>query len=265
MGCNHTGMQGSRAIEKMRSLKRLNVNFDTTQRTVFDLKLFATIMNQIDRLQKTQLLELIKYLIVISKAIRTSRLQKNINLREKSSTDIDVLGLLGKTHDPEFTKCITAACLDIIFSSHGLTLDGVKGYKTAADARTQKHGDLTLVKDKSPIMAIEVKDKIQNIDWSNIERAKRIINDNCTLASFIFVLESRQAATSLIINEIVTSGQLTTDDGKLISIISLHNLYYLARAVASEAEIANKTENYLSDAPVMKPETKDKWITTVCK
>lgn len=261
----NSGMQGSRAIEKMRSLKRLNVDFDTTQRTLFDLKLFATIINQIDRLEKTQLLELIKYLIVIAKAIRTSRLQKNITLREKSSTDIDVLGLLGKTHDPEFTKCVTAACLDIIFSSHGLTLDGVKDYKTAADARSQKPGDLTLVKDKSPIMAIEVKDKTQNIDWNNIERAKRIINANCTLASFIFVLENRQSATSPIVNEIVASNQLTTDDGKLISVVSLHNLYYLARAVASEAEIANKTGNYLSDAPAVKPETKDKWIATVCE
>ncbi len=41
-------MQGSRAIEKMRNYKRLNTDFDTAQRTVFDLKLFALILNQIN-------------------------------------------------------------------------------------------------------------------------------------------------------------------------------------------------------------------------
>ncbi len=261
----NSGMQGSRAIEKMRSLKRLNVDFDSAQRTYFDLKLFASILNQINNLEKAQLMELIKYFIVVAKGIRQKRLEDNALLKENSSTDLDVLSILKGVPDPEFTKCVAAACLDLIYSPHGLILEGVKDHKTAADARAQKPGDLTLTKDNLPIMAVEVKDKSQCIDWNNIERAKRIINLNNTLTSFIFILENRQLATTPIINEIVSSQQLTTEDGKVISVVSLHEIYYLARAIASEAEIVNKTGCYLSEAPAVKPETKAIWIAEVCK
>lgn len=260
----NSGMQGSRAIEKMRSLKRLNVDFDASQRTVFDLKLFATILNQINNLEKSQLLELIKYFIVVAKDIRSKRLQTNAVLRENTATAIDVLSMIKGIPDPELTKCVVAACLDLIYSVHGLTLEGVKDHKTAADARAQKPGDLILTRDNLPIMAIEVKDKTQNIDWNNIERAKRIINSHVTLSGFMFVLENRQASTSPIVNEIVSSQQMATEDGKLISVLSLHSLYYLARAIASETDIINKTGYFLSEAPAVKPETKAKWIAEVC-
>ena len=56
-------MQGSRAIEKMRNLKRLNTNFDNAQRTI----------------------------ILIAKNIRKKRLDANAALRQGTADTISLL------------------------------------------------------------------------------------------------------------------------------------------------------------------------------
>lgn len=220
----NSGMQGSRAIEKMRSLKRLNRDFDTAQRTLFDLKLFASILNQINELNHEQLLELIKFFICTAKGIREKRYAVNATLRTESKATFDLLDYLDSVADPEFTKCVTAACLNLLYKPHGLAVTGVDDFKTAADARAKKPGDVTLEKDGTPVIAVEVKDKTQRIDWNNIERAKRIINQHQMLHTFLFVLENRDSATNSTINEMAKSAQLKTVDGKKISIMSLHDL-----------------------------------------
>lgn len=256
----NSGMQGSRAIEKMRTLKRLNRDFDTAQRTLFDLHLFASILNQINELNRDQLLELIKFFICTAKEIREKRNAINSVLRLETEATFDLLDYLGSIADPEFTKCVTAACLNLLYRSNGLTLSGVDDFKTAADARAKKPGDITLEKDSVPVIAVEVKDKTQRIDWNNIERAKRIINQHSKLHAFLFVLESRDASTNTTINEMVKSPQLRTVDGKKISILSLHDLFCLVRGIAEETELINLTGQYLSLAPAVKPETKTAWI-----
>ena len=112
-------------------------------------------------------------------------------------------------------------------------------------------------------MAVEVKDKTQHIDWNNIERAKRIINQHNTLESFLFVLESRDAATNSLINAMLTSPQLATVNGKLITVLSLHALHSLAITVTTDIELINLTGKYLTQAPAVKPETKAAWLRTV--
>lgn len=259
----NSGMQGSRAIEKMRTLKRLNRDFDTAQRTIFDLKLFASILNQINELNRGQLLELIKFFICTAKGIREKRYAVNATLRAESKASFDLLDYLGTVADPEFTKCVTAACLNLLYKAHGLTVSGIDDFKTAADARAKKPGDVTLERAGIPVIAVEVKDKTQRIDWNNIERAKRIINQHTSLQTFLFVLESRDAATNSTINEMVRSPQLKTIDGKKISIISLHNLFGMVCSVAKEADLINLTGQYLSIAPAVKPETKTAWIKRI--
>ncbi len=253
-------MQGSRAIEKMRTLKRLNQDFDSAQRTLFDLKIFAEILNQINKLEKPELLELIKYFICTAKAIRTERISMNQALQAETDATFDLLSFLGNTADPEFTKCVTAACLNVLYRNDGLLIRGVDDFKTASDARAKKPGDITLEKDFSPVIAVEVKDKTQHIDWNNIERAKRIITNHPDLSSFLFVLENRSAATNSLIHEMVTSPQLMIGSGKKIVVMSLHLLYRMALAVSSENEIINITGTYLSMAPAVKPETKAAWL-----
>ena len=259
----NSGMQGSRAIEKMRSLKRLDRDFDTAQRTLFDLKLFADIINRINELNHNQLEELLKYFICTAKGIKDKRVETNKALVADTATSFDLLEFLAATHDPEFTKCVAAACFSVIYNKVGLTVTGIDDYKTAADARAKKPGDITLEKDKHPVVAIEVKDKTQQIDWNNIERAKRIIHDQSELESFIIVLESRNAATNSRVNEILSSPQLETKDGKIISIMSLHLLYQLAVVFSGPQVLINLTGTYLALAPAVKPETKEAWLKRI--
>jgi len=256
----NSGMQGSRAIEKMRSLKRLNTNFDTSQRTVFDLKLFALILNQINELNAEQALEALKYQILIAKDIKEKRYKTNTELQNSPSANFRLLEFLQNTADPELTKCIVAACFDVVLLNDTMTLDGVSDYKTASDARAQKPGDLSLIKDDKTVIAIEVKDKTQTIDWNNIDRAKKIINDNPELINFIFVLENRNATITNVIQEMIASEQFQSGPCYKITFLSLHDLYLLALASASENTIAAKTGYYLSVAPNVKPETKEKWL-----
>ena len=259
----NSGMQGSRAIEKMRSLKRLNRDFDNVQRTVFDLKLFAAIMNQIDELNSTQLLELMKFFICTSKDIKAKRDAANAALSANTEVSFPLLDFLLETPDPELTKCVVAACFKVIFSGEEYKISGVDDFKTAADARAGKPGDLTVEKSETSILAVEVKDKTQHIDWQNIERAKRIISAHPGLKGFVFVLENRDAATDKIINEMVKSAQLSTGDGKIISIMSLFSLFQIANAIADETDLINLTGSYMAKAPAIKPETKALWLEKI--
>ena len=259
----NSGMQGSRAIEKMRTLKRLDRDFDNAQRTLFDLKLFASIMNQINELDHDQLMQLIKFFICTSKQIRAKRIETNEALLSVSENSFDLLSVLGDTPDPEFTKCVVAACLQVIFEKHNITIAGVEDYKTAADARAGKPGDLTVERDGEPLLAIEVKDKTQRIDWQNIERAKRVISAHPNLKGFVFILESRDAATNSVVNEMVKSSQLMTKEGRIISIMSLFALHQIAAPITTESELIQLTSRFLAAAPAVKPETKELWLQKI--
>lgn len=257
---DNSGMQGSRAIEKMRTLKRLDVDFDTSQRTVFDLKLFATILNQINSLTQEQALEVLRFLIFIAKENRKHRDNQRVALQKQTSISVDILSFLEATADPELTKCITAACYSVILGPHGCVVSGVDDHKTASDSRSKKHGDLCIICDDEPRIAIEVKDKTQNIDWNNIERAKKILDTNKYIRNFIFVLERRNATATPIIAEMFDTPKLYNEPYKKISIISIFDLYLLASSIADIKTITRIISNYIVIIPAIKPETKDSWI-----
>lgn len=260
---DNSGMQGSRAIEKMRSHKRINVDFDTTQRTVFDLKLFATILNQINELTPEQATEVVRFLIVIAKEIRTRRIASLEALRAETQIEIDIMAFLTRTSDPELTKCIAAACFDTIFSPSQCIITGVEDYKTAADARAKKPGDICVMQADTPRISVEVKDKTQNIDWNNIERACKILDANPSINNFIFVLEQRNATVAPIITEIVTNLKMSRNPYNKISIISLHDLHLLASSIVDVKTLTSKISEYMALAPAIKINTKANWIKTM--
>lgn len=256
----NSGMQGSRAIEKMRTLKRLNTNFGQAQRTVFDLKLFAEILNQINDLEAQQALRVLQYQILIAKAIREKRIETNAALESGPSDGFDLIKFLRDTADPELTKCVVAACFSALFSAEEFKVEGVEDFKTAADARAQKPGDLSVSKNGNTLIAIEVKDKSQTIDWNNIDRAKKIITANPTLTDFIFVLEKREATVTSVIQEMVASPQFQTSPCDKISFLSVHDLYLISSVAQDPKALAERTSKYLALAPAVKPETKQAWL-----
>ena len=64
-------------------------------------------------------------------------------------------------------------------------------------------------------------------------------------------------------NEMVTSSQLATGEGKIISIMSLFSLYQFVLPIESEDTIINITSKFITMAPVIKPETKEKWLEKI--
>lgn len=255
----NSGMQGSRAIEKMRTLRRLNTDFDSAQRTIFDLKLFATILNQINDLDSQQALRLLQYEIVLAKQIKKKRDETNASLENTSAEGFDLMAFLSETADPELTKCVVASCAEELYADK-LEIDGVTDYKTAADARAQKPGDLCLKRDENVVIAIEVKDKSQSIDWNNIDRAKKILQDHPSIENFIFALENRSATVNDTIQDIISSGRLESGELRKISFESVHDLYLLAVACSSVQRLAERTGYYLAKVPAVKPETKTAWL-----
>lgn len=93
----NSGMQGSRAIEKMRGSKRLNRDFAQTQRTVFDLKLFASILNDINELTSDQAKEVLRYLISLAKR---PEMRESLSTRrfQMSKITLSTRGLFLKRH-----------------------------------------------------------------------------------------------------------------------------------------------------------------------
>jgi len=257
---SNSGMQGSRALEKMRALKRLNIDFGDVQNTVFDLKLFATILNQINLLNSEQALRVLKYEICIAKNIQKKRLHTNKLLQEETSDSFNIMDFLDKIHDPELTKCIAAACLEALYKDDGLTLEGVSDYKTASDSRSKKPGDLFLSKNNSILIAIEVKDKTKTIDWNNIDRANKILKKYSSIITFIFILEKRAATVTSTMQEIINSPKLNSGISNKIIFISMHDLFLLASTISSTQTLASRTGYFMSKAPTIKPETKATWL-----
>jgi hypothetical protein len=173
------------------------------------------------------------------------------------------MDFLKNTSDPELTKCVVAACLNSIFCSHECVISGVENYRTAADTRAEKPGDLCVLYDNEPRIAIEVKDKTQSIDWNNITSAKRILDRVGSLRNFIFVLEKKGATSEPIIAEMLASEQFQYVPYNMISIISVHDLFLLASSVVENSILVQETAKYMAAAPALKPETKDKWILIV--
>lgn len=76
-------------------------------------------------------------------------------------------------------------------------------------------------------------------------------------------MENRDAATNSTINEMVKSAQLTTPDGRIISIMSLFALHQIAVPIAEDDELIRLTSKFLAIAPAVKPETKAKWLEII--
>ena len=255
----NSGMQGSRAIEKSRGVGRINRGLRLEQRTVFDSQLFSEILNDIDDLSGSAAEEALKYLIEIAYQAKAKRETANDILRSSPPT-LDLLRFCTDATDPELTKCITAACLDAIYGGMGIELVGVSDYKTAADNRALKAGDLTLVRDGKPLVAVEVKDRTRSIDWQNINSAKAIISNFPSVTAFYFVLESRNSVELRLIDEVARRELNGTSLGIPISFLSLPDLIAMAAPTRGYSFLVARTAEYVTQAPSIKPTTKDRWL-----
>ena len=259
---DNSGMQGSRAIEKMRARGRIDRNFSLNQRTVFDLGLFAEIANDINDLSSEQALEVFKLLVTIAKEKREERRAQEVVL-STGVLESNVLKVVNDISDPELVKCVAAACLDLIYFRRGLELQGVDEHKTAADARSVKAADLRLINGDSKVQIVaEVKGRSIKIDWQNLSRAGTIYSREKSLKVFMFVFEYDLFFLDVNYQEIIASSQYKNDYERYILMISLRSLYFLALGVCgAEEKIAKKISEYISMAPSIKSSTVSEWIS----
>jgi hypothetical protein len=255
---SNSGMQGSRAIEKSRGNGRIDRNLRLEQKTVFDAELFSHILNDINELSENESLEVLKYIIEIAYRSRESR-TKNDNILLSNPPRIDLLSFASRVQDPEFVKCVAAACLALLFETHGLELEGIQDHKTSADGRAVKAGDLTLTRNGEAVVAIEVKDKSRKLDWQNINGVRAISKHFPKLEGFYFVLESREGEKDLLISDFSFESSHNEGIPSIVSFISLPDLLGLAIPIKGYDQIIQKTAQFVTEAPSIKPATKSAW------
>ena len=255
---SNSGMQGSRAIEKSRGNGRIDRNLRLEQRTVFDAELFSHLLNDINELSAKASLEVLKYIFFIAYLAKEDRTRNNEVLL-LNPPKIDLLVFAARVQDPEFVKCVAAACLALLYESQGLVLEGIKDHKTAADGKAIKAGDLTLTRNGTAVVAIEVKDQSRKLDWQNINGVRAISKHFPKLEGFYFILESRTAEHDLLISDLAF--QSTHNEGipSLVSFISLPDLLGLTVPIKGYDRIIEKTAEFVTQAPSIKPATKSAW------
>lgn len=82
---------------------------------------------------------------------------------------------------------------------------------------------------------------------------------------YLSIIKNSVQSMKIMINEMVNSSQLTTGDGKIISIMSLFALYQIAAPMVTENEFVSMTSKYITEAPAIKPETKKTWLSLINK
>jgi hypothetical protein len=256
---SNSGMQGSRAIEKSRAFGRINRGVELEQRTVFNFTLFADILNDINDLSQSKAYAALSYIIDIAYRSKDERTKSDKMIMD-ISPNIDLIDFSIVVKDPEFIKCVTAACFAALFLDAGFEITGVADHKTAADGRAAKPGDLTVARDGKPMIAIEVKDRSRKLDWQNLSSARQIIGKFPRLDTFCFVLESRKSAHDALIEEFASDADSGGDQSTKIMFISLPDLIGLATPMKGHRYLVTKTAEYVASAPSIKPSTKDAWV-----
>ena len=256
---SNSGMQGSRAIEKSRGFGRINRGITLDQRTVFDFTLFANILNDINELSKSQAHSALSYIIDIAYRCKEQRTKSDKALID-NTPPIDLIEFFIKVKDPEFIKCVTAACFAALYLDAGFEITGVADHKTASDGRAAKAGDLTVSRDGIAIIAIEVKDQSRRLDWQNLSTARQIIGKFPQLETFCFVLESRKTAHDVLIQELASDADSGLDHSTKMIFVALPDLIGLSTPIKGYHYLVMKTAEYVTTAPSIKPSTKDAWV-----
>ena len=253
---SNSGMQGSRAIEKMRALQRINRQFELDQRVLFNPYLFGEIMNDIEELTDVQALEAFRTLIGIAKSKRELRVVQ-INALDSLIGQPNIYKAIDDIKDPEFPKCVAAACLEVLYAST-YEVQGVDDHKTAADARAQKPGDISLHKDGQVAIAVEVKDASRTLDYQNIAAALEVIRNHPSVQLFLFVLASQRASCNDELYEMLEAGR--KERAANIVVTSLQDLLGLALPVCTQQHFTEIVSRNLKLAPSVRAETIADWI-----
>jgi len=267
----NSGMQGSRAIEKMRGQGRIDRNSPIEQAVSFDMSLFQNIINDIDDCSSEEAYQYLLYLLRVGIDIRDERIKKNSNLSKKTNEkDISLHVLLAFCEgisDPQFVKLLAIAFLEpLVFHFYkDLHTSGIEGSKTAADTQSKSPGDFWFSDlSKQPLIGVEAKDKSKNIGFEIIGAIENRKENNPTLTTYLAVTASKIAVRESVLKDKFWLQNITRirDDLNLniITMSFLDICSLLTFIKADHAAVLSRANELISKMDDLKKDTIDKWI-----
>ena len=190
----NSGMQGSRAIEKMRGAGRIERSASIDQAVSFDMALFQTIINDINDCNADQAFDVLCLLIRIGLDIKEKRegaLQQLATAASSTGKTVDDIVDFAQTiSDPQFVRIIAATMVESFITtiSTSYELHGMQGSKTAADAQSKAAGDFWFINPSTDtLVGVEVKDKTKQIGFEILQAIENRKKNNPTMTHYIAV------------------------------------------------------------------------------
>jgi hypothetical protein len=162
---SNSGMQGSRALEKMRGIGRVSRDSRIEQSVIFDVRLFANILNDINDLDSQQAKDCLSFFIARGLEIKARRLHEATLLTDLTPMAggdgvIRLIKAAQEIRDPEIVRAISAG---LVWLRHrkeiaDAKLKGLSSFKTAANSQDGSAGDFWISDSSAPLIAGEVKD-----------------------------------------------------------------------------------------------------------
>lgn len=268
----NSGMQGTRALEKIRNLKRISRTSTIDQRVTFDLQLFKDIMNDINECSTAQAKGVFMYLMRLAHNIQKTREAELIALSGAGSAstrnELSVVSeFLNTVSDPQFVKCvglvILAKLMDGMFGKDKLALRGVDGHKTASDARALTPGDFWFEKDGVPFIGVEIKDITKSIGFDVLSAVRNRKKNNDSLEFYFLISAAAQPVKDHVREDKDWQKALTEirESGLSITAIGLQDAYFMARLVLNgDIDLVSKVSAMLPQISSLKQDTIVKWI-----
>ena len=270
----NSGMQGSRAIEKMRGQGRIDRDSPIEQAVSFDMSLFQNIINDINDCDSAKAYQYLLYLLRIGIDIRNERIAK-ISSLAKNTTKIDmsiydVLEFCENISDPQFVKLLAIALLEPLVSKFHQNLEtgGIEGSKTAADTQSKSPGDFWFYdQDKNPVIGVEVKDKSKNIGFEIIGAIENRKENNPTLTTYFAITASKIAVKEAVIKDkfwLQNIARIRNDlDLNIITLSFLDICSLLIFLQVDHSKILHRANKLIIKMDDLKKDTMDKWIEFV--
>lgn len=265
----NSGMQGSRALEKMRGAGRIDRDTPIDQSVSFDMKLFQNILNDIDQCTSEQALDVFCLLLRIGIEIREKREAQSKSLLNSvvsgSASLEQIINFTRSVSDPQFVRIVAAYLALPVVSAMvgGSVLQGMGGAKTAADTQSKSPGDFWFETETGSVVGAEVKDKSKKIGFDILGAIEARKSNNATMTHYLAISAAASAVSEQnLIDPFWRRNieKLRSKVGVNVICLSLDELAALFMlSSGSVSDLLERVTQQLTTTVDLKPETIPAW------